>query len=256
MQSKANCRSSAIIGDEKNPFSSGDNLSLGVNIERSGRVSLHYQINGRNRLGKGPQIYQFNADENAVLTTTDSFVGGSGQNLIRIALTKGEAPSPFAGVGQVISTPDKKANAKPRGMKVRVSSTFDITNADDSVGFMSKDNTVEVAGGLNFNNKSVWNKSRSLAVSYKKGGKITTDTLLVDVVFDQPDTWLMSVSGLIYDVDDASGSDDLWGTTTKVDLKKTVEAKPGGISTITLPGDRTDENAELYINVEKVGDIF
>lgn len=240
------------FGDAPNPFSAGDNMTLGVNIERSGKASLHYQIDGRNRLGRGPQIYQFNTNEEMVLSTTDSFVGGSGQNLIRITLTKGEvlknppAPKP---------TPTPMPPVKtPIGVRYEVKARFVVTNPDD--GFY--DEELELQGDITLRADKTSVPSSSILKlfdKYERGEGETTadDPLIVESYFNNPATDTLQVDGKVIERDTASGNDPVWEAHVALGLSSIAKAFKGEH---VIKGDGDDESGDLIITVKKIADIY
>lgn len=234
------------VGDGSNPFSAGDNMTLGVAVKQNGRTSFHFQIDGRNRLGKGPEEFLPETDTPMLLTTTRDFSGQ--KSLITISLTKGWIGKPVAPI----------VENKPIGARYEVSAKFVVTNSDDGTNVFSKDNTVEARGGIYFN---AWKypqhtETMQLLNVYGDFGSGNTIPLqkpfVVERIFSDKQSDRLKIDGNIYDYDASSGNDILW---KKSDVLLLGNIMMNG-GTRTLKGDGDEESGDLVINVKKIADIF
>lgn len=147
---------------------------------------------------------------------------------------------------------------KPRGMRLRVRGYFDVTNSDD--GF--RDNDVEVFGIVNLNGQPIWKVARQNAVNAtNKGRKIYTSDRTFDVIYDNPSTWNLIVSGYMNDRDSGSKDDAMWNSYSiprVINLKKVSDRLTviGDGEESTLLGDRDSESADLHLFFTRSSDIF
>lgn len=241
-------------GDAAAPFRDSRGAFLKVRIYRNGRFSATYSI----------PLKSFTQRMSFVSNGADGFLwgrdtGGSG-NLISIAFAK--SVSGVSPAAPPTSTPPPPA--APRGMKVRVGGEIRVTNSEDGVA----DGNVEMFGFVNFNGQERWKIKRPSARDQHKGDVIPLDYMTVDVIFDNPSTWILNVDGYLYDRDAGRGESILHGDeymwnpptsarkqtykTFRVDLKQMIEAQS---SQTTLYGDGESENANVIIKVRKLGDI-
>lgn len=216
-------------------------MTLNVSLAADGQALVGVKIAGKNFLGRAPSAVQFRAVGNLLVA---SGVNVGGYSNMTLALNRGVWPAP-----NTVSTPPVEAPKKPSGVRVKVGATFVVTNADDGVA----DNTVELAGGIQIGVNGV---IRFAGTSASKGAQFAANTIVVDIPYNVPDARFLAVGGTVGDLDSASGNDILWRRHELVDLLGTVQARPVGMSTLTLAGDRNDENGELYLTVEKVEDLY
>ena len=84
-------------GDDKAPFAGGQNSKLKVVFDSGGTQSFNWQIDGRNRLGQGPQSFALNAQTAQMTPDFLLYQGGlnfHGFKNITLALMRGEKDAP------------------------------------------------------------------------------------------------------------------------------------------------------------------
>lgn len=152
----------------------------------------------------------------------------------------------------------KSASANPRGMKLNVRAFFTITNSDD--GF--RDDTVETYGEVLFGSWQIWKIARKNAADKKSNDFMNAGDFTVNVMFDEPRTSKIFVSGFLSDRDKglANGDDKMWNPSRKtreLNIKDIYESGgQGGRNRIyKWKGDRDSESADLTLVVSKIGDI-
>lgn len=171
----------------------------------------------------------------------------------------------FEAQATTLRTPVKMARISqarcpaPRGVRLEVRSFFRVTNSDD--GF--KDNDVEVFGVVNFNGQRVWRTARDNAFTMRKfvnDNVIEVTNRTYDVIYAQPSTHKLIVTGFLNDRDKSSKDDAMWNPLSLpliVDMKGAIEkAAVGRRANIVLAGDNNSESAELVVQITRESDIF
>ncbi len=177
-------------GTPNSPFN-GNNTTLALSMSDSGSASLHFQVDGRNRMGRGPQSVPLSAVASGSDGTTQMFSAATnffGPKLIVVALTKGEA----VGV-----TPPPAPLKQPVGARYRVSTSFLVTNSSDGAG----DNTVEVWGLISFvHNGQTLPQFDMKGDKRGKGGRINGPSFEVETTLAKTETLRLRFAGNAYDV--------------------------------------------------------
>ena len=230
-------------GDDKNPFGGGGNSTLNVQLNDSGTQSFNWQVDGRNRMGKGPQSFALNA-QTAQMTPDFLLYHGAlnfhGFKDITLALVRGEKDAP--------------ATAKKIvGARYRISPSFLVTNSNDGIA----DNTVEVNGSIGIYQNKVWKLWLSGPKgSAKAGQRLACSPFEMESRFAQPETLRFTVKGKVWDHDEL-GDDTMWTLDRSVDMAfyaksedKTVKFPPAE----AMPDD--DAQGTLEVKVEKIADIY
>lgn len=233
-------------GTPKAPFGGGDVMTLGVTIQGNGKATLHYQVDGRNRMGRGPQSITMEAvasgasDSTQIFTTTTDFFG---KKQITLSLTKGESDAPATPV----------VAPKAIGARYKISPSFFITNSDDGPG----DNTLEVRTDIKFtqNGKQVGYLARGLDM--KKGQRVEGQPFEITVLDAQPESAKIYVKGKAYDYDAATKNDNLWAHDMSFSAPY-VATKPvkTGLMTIYPNFIPDDAQGNLDILVQKIADVY
>ena len=230
-------------GDDKNPFGGGGNSTLNVNIKDNGTQSFNWQVDGRNRMGKGPQSFALNA-QTAQMTPDFLLYTGSlnfhGFKDITLALVRGEKDAPATA-------------KKVVGARYRISPSFLVTNSNDGIA----DNTVEVKGSIGIYQNQVWKLwLDGPNGSAKAGQRLAIAPFEMESRFAQPETLRFTVKGKVWD-DDELGDDTMWTLDRSVDMAfyakskdKTIKFPPAE----AMPDD--DAQGTLEIKVEKIGDVY
>ncbi len=234
------------------PFNGG-NTTLALTISDNGSTTLHFQVDGRNRLGKGPQPISLSAVSSGSDANTQMFSAATnffGSKLIVVALTKGEA---------VMTSPPPPPKM-PIGTRFRITPSFRVTNSEDGV----LDNTVEVQGSIYFND---WKDTVSDAVPHwhfsgKRGGggTFTGPSFIVMERADDPQSQKLRVTGSVYDRDEGifgdpmgASSDLMWFNKAQLPLKLTAASKT---KPRPIQGDGSSESGTLEILVERLEDVY
>ena len=157
-------------------------------------------------------------------------------------------------MGALQAAPAVHAIPPPRGAHLYVRSHFDVTNSDDGVG----DDTVEVYGNVKFNGSTMWNVpvKDAISITHNDEYHISTRGRFYDVIFNDPKTWNMIVTGFLNDHDKLSKDDAMWnpfGLPIVVNLKDLFQRKK---TVFTLPGDHESESADLILEVNWNSDIY
>lgn len=240
------------IANPNAPFvvSDSSGSSTRISIFANGRVV----INSAFRVGAQKRSYtqSFNSDG------SDGFLWGRDTSdgttqLISVALAK--SVFPLGGASQTVAPqpPPASAPVGPRGMRVRVTPSFKITNSDDGMGFFKKDMTIELFGSLYLGNKRSWSRGGSNELSATKGNVVRGDSTEVEIFYDNPASWRLQVRGSLEDSDKPSVNGDIvWKGDENVDLKAAIEQQGGQV---VLKGQADDEYANLRLKVEKIADI-
>lgn len=229
-------------GTDKAPFNS-NNSTLAITIQGNGQGSLHFQIDGRNRMGKGPQSISFNAmpsgssDNTLMFSTTTEFFG---KKFIVLSLVKGEAEAPIIA-------------PKPIGARYKISPSFFVTNSDDGPG----DNTLEVQTEIKFyqNGKQVAYLVRGLDM--RKGQRVEGTPFEVTVLDADINSHKLRVAGYAYDRDVASKNDEIWRHDMNISIPNTAnKTKNKGLITIYPNFIPDDAAGNVDILVQKVADVY
>ncbi len=231
-------------GDDKNPFGGGGNSTLNVQLNDSGTQSFQWQVDGRNRMGKGPQSFALNA-QTAQMTPDFLLYSGSlnfhGFKNITLALVRGEKDAPPATAKKAV------------GARYRVSPSFVVTNSKDGVA----DDTVEVNGSIGIYQNKAWVRWLDGPKGKAKAGqRLNFTPFEIESRFDQIEMRRFTVKGKVWD-DDELGSDTMWTLDRSVDMEfyakskdKTVKFPPA----TAMPDD--DAQGTLELKVEKISDVY
>ena len=230
-------------GDDKNPFGGGGNSTLNMVISEAGSQTFNWQVDGRNRLGKGPQSFALNA-QTAQMTPDFLLYQGAlnfhGFKNITLALVRGEKDAP--------ATPKKVV-----GARYRISPSFLVTNSNDGIA----DNTVEVKGSIGIYQNKVW----KLWLDGPKGSANAGQRLAIapfemESRFDQPETGRFTIKGSLWDHDDL-GNDDMWKLDHTVDMAYYAKT-PNKIAKFPPAIAFQDDDAQgtLEMKIEKIGDVY
>ena len=161
-------------------------------------------------------------------------------------------------LGTVQATSSVQAIPPPRGAHIFVRSYFNVTNSDDGVA----DRTVEVYGNVRFNGSTMWNVSSKNAIRATEHDKthIYTRGRFYDVIFNDPKTWNMIVTGFLNDHDKLSKDDAMWnplGLPLVVNIKDLFPRNKTVVPRVfTLAGDHDSESADLVLEVGWNTDIY
>lgn len=154
---------------------------------------------------------------------------------------------------------------KPIGARYQVTGYMEVTNAED--GVLGTDNTCEIYGSV-----SLWlvepdNKYKLQRDLFKlipqdamKGFKLSFDkNIYIDRYYDNKYWNRMSIRGSIQDQDggvvDQSDDDMLWQTGQAVRFGG-VDDPVGTVKNFVMPGDRSSENAEVYVTLTLVEKLY
>ena len=158
------------------------------------------------------------------------------------------------------------AAKKPVGARYMVTGYMEVTNAED--GLLGADNTCEIYGTIwiklvdknkkNYGDRKVFTLVPQDAM---KGFKLNFDkNLLFDRYFDVPNWSYFHIEGSIFDSDGGMANtgdhDRLWETRKGLRFASLPTDPVGKVIKHTIPGDRKSENAEVYITITKVADLF
>jgi len=155
-------------------------------------------------------------------------------------------------------TPEAQA-AQPKGIRLKVSCYFRVTNAIDG----TRDDEVEIYGTVKFNGSTKWNVSRENAFGAVRdlNKRIEVGEQTFDVIFGRSSTAVVKIDGFLKDRDESGGDDAMWNPmkrTLSLDINKLyrmgAQNRLNGL--YTSFGDRDRESADLMIIVSKVSDIM
>lgn len=230
-------------GDNKAPFVGGTNNTLNVRLNGTGGQTFQWQIDGRNRLGKGPQPFALNA-QTAQMTPDFLMYQGSlnfhGFKHITLALVRGEKDGPPAPAKQVVGT------------RYRITPSFLVTNANDGIA----DNTVEVQTNIKFfqNGKSVGfliDGRRSLS----KGGRINVPSFEVSALNSDVTSNRLKFSGSVDDYD-ILGNDTMWTRDMSISLAASAKSSKSVIVPPETAMNDDEAQGNVEIKVEKIADLY
>jgi hypothetical protein len=142
---------------------------------------------------------------------------------------------------------------------------MEVTNAEDDL--FGVDNTCEIYGQVDIslvdkNGKDYGTKKLFTLIQQDamKGFKLDFDkNLYFDRYYDEPKWSFFHIDGYIWDQDggvvDQTDDDRLWETRIGFQFGF-VNDPVGQVRHNVVPGDRNSENAEVYVTVTKIADLY
>ncbi len=153
----------------------------------------------------------------------------------------------------------KAQAADPKGIRLKVSCYFRVTNAIDG----TRDDEVEIYGTVKFNGRPIWNVTRENAFSAVRdlNRRIEVGEQTFDVMFNQNSRGILKIDGFLKDHDQSGGDDAMWNLnrqTISLNFKMLYDrgARNRLNGVYISQGDRNRESADLIFIVSKVSDIM
>lgn len=148
--------------------------------------------------------------------------------------------------------PPRSSSPQARGVRLSVYSYFVVTNSEDGV----RDRDVEVYGYLNINDKRIWAVQKKNRIEgCRPYRRIVAGWYDYDVMFDKPAGWAIKLNGYAKDYDAGSDDDGMWNPMNIprfANLKDLYEKQQRyQKASLTIPGDRSSENADLVLELGK-----
>jgi len=253
------------------PMTIGDDAAtskinaLGLVVKPDGTVGIQWLIEGKPFLGRPTMVFEASAFPD-YLSKRINFGGAARRMKLTLSTEQIKPPRirvPGSGTNSEVKsgTPEDK---KLIGKRYKVTGRMEVTDASDGLF----DNTCEMEGilvysrGANIKGRyTTDNKEYPLVtiISQAAGKNFRLDfnnNILLDHIFDKPETEYFQVRSSIWDHDGATDyevmSVDKSRARTLSDLAR-ITAKSGEWN---LPGDRDSENIEVYYSVTFVKDLY